>query len=182
MSKVFFTSDLHLGYEDVLDKSIRPFRNINQMTKTIIRNYNRRVSKNDLVYILGDMFYRNVYKENKVFIHKCLQSLNGRKILIMGNHDKWAENEEFRNYFEYIGYNLTIYHESNFIYLSHKPCVNKKMKERNFHLYGHLHDKEEILYNKFRKANFRNVGVDFNDFYPVTFDELNSFRRDYKLG
>ena len=52
------------------------------MEQTLINNWNSRVTKNDEVYILGDMFW---YNEEAP---RILSELKGRKYLILGNHDR----------------------------------------------------------------------------------------------
>ena len=50
----YYIADLHLGHNNIRRMSNRPFTTIEEMDKTIIRNWNSRVSDNDDVYILGD--------------------------------------------------------------------------------------------------------------------------------
>ena len=49
--------------------------------KMIIEKWNKIVSQKDVVYCLGDVFYKNIDEE-------ILRKLNGQKTLILGNHDK----------------------------------------------------------------------------------------------
>ena len=37
---VFFTSDLHLGHEKIIELTGRPFRDVNEMNRVIIENFN----------------------------------------------------------------------------------------------------------------------------------------------
>lgn len=52
---VFFTSDLHIGHENVLRFDSRPFQSVEEMDSEIIRRWNDKVKPGDLVYVLGDM-------------------------------------------------------------------------------------------------------------------------------
>ena len=54
MSKVFFTGDLHFGHENVLAFDHRPFETVEEMDAELIRRWNHKVGKGDLVYVLGD--------------------------------------------------------------------------------------------------------------------------------
>ena len=54
------------------------------MNETIIWNFNSCVKKNDTVYILGDIAHRTSVVE----VNRLISSLNGKKILCKGNHDK----------------------------------------------------------------------------------------------
>lgn len=55
MSKVFFTSDLHFGHENVIKFDNRPFRSVEEMDAELISRWNNKVKKGDLVYVLGDL-------------------------------------------------------------------------------------------------------------------------------
>ena len=57
MSRKFFISDLHFGHNNILKYENRPFKNVEEMDKALIRNWNAVVGKNDEVYVLGDVRY-----------------------------------------------------------------------------------------------------------------------------
>ena len=44
MSKIFYTSDLHFGHNNIIIYENRPFININEMTNKLIRNWNFKVN------------------------------------------------------------------------------------------------------------------------------------------
>jgi calcineurin-like phosphoesterase family protein len=52
--KRFVTSNLQLGRPSAIEKYNRPFKDVDQMTETLISNWNRVVSAGDLVYHLGN--------------------------------------------------------------------------------------------------------------------------------
>ena len=78
----FYISDLHFGHKNILSFDNRPFFTLSEMEQVLISNWNSRVEKNDEVYILGDMFWRNEEAT------RILSELKGRKYLILGNHDR----------------------------------------------------------------------------------------------
>lgn len=78
----FYTSDLHLGHNNVIEFENRPFKDLDEMDKSIIQKWNNKVSKGDSVYILGDLSFYKGEKTNEI-----LRQLNGNKYLITGNHD-----------------------------------------------------------------------------------------------
>ena len=51
---VFFSSDIHLGDEENLKLDLRPFKNIKQFDKQIIKTWNKQANRNDTIYIIGD--------------------------------------------------------------------------------------------------------------------------------
>ena len=52
--KIFFTSDLHFGHENVLKMDNRPFKTVDEMDAELIKRWNKKVNKGDIVYVLGD--------------------------------------------------------------------------------------------------------------------------------
>ena len=91
----YFISDLHLGHENIIRLCERPFSDVDEMNKKLIKNWNNKVTAKDDVYIIGDIAYRS--KED---VSSIVNQLNGRKHLIIGNHDeKNLKNPKFRNCF-----------------------------------------------------------------------------------
>ena len=105
------------------------------MEKTIISNWNSRVSKNDEVYILGDMFWRNDEAP------RILSELKGRKYLILGNHDR--VNAEMAKHFVWCNRGLEmIKDEGQKVVLCHFPIAHwdgQMHTPQTIHLYGHIH-------------------------------------------
>lgn len=57
----FYIADMHLGHKNVLKFDNRPFESVSEMDMVLLENWNKRVSHDDDVYILGDMCYRSEY-------------------------------------------------------------------------------------------------------------------------
>lgn len=67
------------------------------METQLIQNWNNKVESEDIVYIVGDMFY------GKSDYYKVLDSLSSKKILVKGNHEQWIDKyTELEEYFEEI--------------------------------------------------------------------------------
>ena len=88
---IYFTSDLHLGHRGIIAMRNRPFADVEEMNRTLIANFNAVVHKDDTVYILGDLAHHMQVED----VNKIIEKLNGRKILIKGNHDKKKDYEGF---------------------------------------------------------------------------------------
>ena len=71
----YFIADTHFGHENILQLCQRPFESIDAMNEALIAAWNSRVTGNDTVFILGDLFYRCADPE------PILQRLKGRKRL-----------------------------------------------------------------------------------------------------
>ncbi len=81
--EIYFSSDLHLGHRSVIGFQNRPFESVEEMNSGIIHNFNSVVRRDDILYILGDLSYR--IPESQA--NELIKRINGRKILIRGNHD-----------------------------------------------------------------------------------------------
>jgi calcineurin-like phosphoesterase family protein len=82
--QIFFTSDWHLGHDNVIRFDKRPFQDIHHMYEVLVNNYNSTVSEDGICYFLGDIGFGA--KEPMI---KILSRLNSsQKIFIKGNHDK----------------------------------------------------------------------------------------------
>lgn len=78
----YVTADLHLGHFNIIRYTGRPFESLDEMNDTIIRAWNNIVAPDDVVYLLGDITLKN--KNNAI---ELIPLLNGKIILVRGNHD-----------------------------------------------------------------------------------------------
>ena len=107
MQNTWITSDFHFFHYNIL-KFQEERRNILGLNESDMENvdeavekqnqwlielWNKTVKKQDIIYFLGDFSFAN--RENT---EKLLKKLNGKKHLIVGNHDKSLVGLE--NYFE----------------------------------------------------------------------------------
>ena len=116
----YFISDLHLGHENIIKLTKRPFATIEEMNEVLINNWNKVVKEEDDVYIIGDLFYKS--KDN---IEDILSKLKGNKYLILGNHDKeWIDKIDHNKYFKVVTELLTFDDGQRKVTLCHYPMVS----------------------------------------------------------
>jgi len=181
--KEFITSDHHFGHKAILKFTPKRYNDQGQEYKTIeehdqdlIRKWNSIVSPNDLVYHLGDF----AYKCSMSYAQYIFWSLNGRKILILGNHDSKLA-KKFTNSWEEIHQLLRIeVLKSNgvkqSILLGHRPFLTWESKCWHFH--GHTHRNIEHLNNNLKAPDYhsisirKDIGVDTNNGYPYDLQSL----------
>jgi len=155
----FFTADQHFFHKNIIDLCQRPFSGPDKMNKTIIDNYNSVVGKDDVVYFLGDV----CWAEDQQKVKKVIERLNGRKILILGNHDLLKPFAYIYCGFESVHTSLDI---GEYV-LAHDPAVATMDTKRQW-ITGHVHQ----LYKKVN--NVINVGVDVWDFYPINLETIRA--------
>ena len=189
-SEVFFTSDTHFGHSNIIKYCARPFDTTNNMDEALINNWNAKVPKDGIVYHLGDFAWGSIN-----YWEKIREQLNGEIILIYGNHDeKYLNNKRMYKLFKEVIPQKKIWINKIPIYMNHYPflCFGGSYKGlgATWQLFGHVHSNprsEEGLDHK-RLVNCfptqYDVGVDNNNFTPISFDELHSYinNRQMSLG
>jgi calcineurin-like phosphoesterase family protein len=155
MSRVFVTSDLHLGHKN-LAINYRGFETIESHDEYIVQNWNSVVTKRDVVYILGD-----ITLENSRHYH-TLDLLEGKKYVALGNHDSRKHVQELLRYvngvagiFEYKGFCM-----------SHIPIHPLELDRYRGNIHGHTHEKS------FMDQRYFNVCLDVHEYKPVLFQSI----------
>lgn len=80
---MWFTADTHFGHTNILELSHRPFADIREHDEALIAGWNARVGRRDEVWHLGDF----ALGLDEMALSRLFGRLNGRKHLIVGNHD-----------------------------------------------------------------------------------------------
>jgi len=179
----YYISDLHLGHANIIRFCDRPFADVEEMNRMLIDSWNARVHRDDHVYIIGDFAFRS---ESNV--SEYLDQLEGRKHLIVGNHDgKWMRTTDLDKYFESVDLMLEINDGKRMLIMCHYPMMTWP-GSKSFHIYGHIHNNTNDSYwpllCKYDRA--LNASVEINGYQPVTFEELvannERWKREVSIG
>lgn len=155
----WYTSDTHFRHKNILKYCSRPFYTTRHMDLTIMYNWNSRVKPNDEVYHLGDFAFCGV-----TYMREIFNQLNGRKHLIIGNHD---HKKVFNLGWESVSQYKVVNDEGFRLVLMHYPIEDWDDREKeSYHLHGHAHGTAAIKSKRF------DVGVDVQGYKPVTLMEL----------
>lgn len=154
----YFTADPHFGHHNIIKFCNRPFANIDEMDEVMIERWNQRVRESsDDVYVVGD--FANWHDQKRM--QRVFSRLNGRKHLIIGNHDgratlrlPWSSPPRDR-------LKLTV-DDQVFILDHYAQRSWDRMYRGSWHVYGHCHDRLPGV------GRSTDVGVDAWDFYPTT--------------
>ncbi len=160
--KIYIISDMHFGHANIIKYGNRPFKDKYEMDEVITSNWNKVIKKEYYVFVLGDV---SLYGKDRT--KEIISKLNGRKYLIMGNHDRsksikyWLEVG-----FECISkYPVCI---DEFYWFSHEPMyLNSYMPYINIH--GHMHS------NIIDSNQYYNVSVERIGYKPIDFDIIKNF-------
>jgi calcineurin-like phosphoesterase family protein len=170
-SRIWLTADTHFGHANIIKYENRPFQNPDYlasgstefMDSEIIRRWNNVVAKNDKVFHLGDVGFHGKEKMAEI-----LSRLNGRKTLIMGNHDKSRNPQWWRDagFEEVSRYPIII---MEYIVLQHEPPTYFNDATPFYFVYGHVHNTK--LYRTVTKSAAC-VSVERWDYTPVEISKL----------
>lgn len=88
----WFTSDLHLGHENIIKFCSRPFSSVEAMNAELVWRWNMLVNPEDEVFVLGDLALGNIRDSMD-----WAKQLTGNKYLVPGNHDRcWSGHKKVR--------------------------------------------------------------------------------------
>jgi calcineurin-like phosphoesterase family protein len=209
--RIFFTSDLHLGHERIIELCGRPYGSVGEMNMGIVENINATVSSRHSLVILGDVLLGKIEESLKL-----LKEIRAKRVLILpGNHDRFSlayghhgalETQRVKRQLwisEYEGvrrnrslhcvedrvrsaWSTTI--SGRRVLLSHYPYVGDSQPERDRH--RHLRPVDTGLplvhghvHTRWREnGRMLNVGVDVNRFKPVAESEVAEWLASAPMG
>jgi calcineurin-like phosphoesterase family protein len=146
----------HFGHANIIKLAKRPFDSVEEMDYNLVENWNSVVKPEDTVWHLGDFAWHNP----NVFFSK----LNGKKNLIIGNHDpdetlRCAWNRIEDTVFEKI--------DGTWVHMHHYPLAEWQGYFRKaVHLHSHTHG------NLPNVPGRMDVGVERMNYTPVPITEL----------
>lgn len=169
MNNTFLLADSHYHHKNIIDYCKRPFSSVEEMNEVMIDNWNKTVGKYDKGIILGD--FALCVKDKIIEIG---QRLNGKKTIILGNHDRASE----RVYYE-AGFSCVVKYPilvEDFFLLSHEPKF-QSIDATWANIYGHVHNDPKYLDCT---SNSFCVSAERLNYTPISFDEI--YERMKKCG
>lgn len=165
----YVISDLHIGHENIIEYCDRPFRDVDHMNGEIQRRWNETVNEDDTVLILGDF----VYPDSEESPVEWMQWLNGKKLLVRGNHDSAIGQNFPANVVDA----CSVTHGRYQFACEHQPIHGFS----GWQIHGHIHNNDMDTYplvNYGRKTI--NVSAELLDYRPLRMDTLVSMLEDKK--
>jgi len=179
--KIFVSSDHHFYHRNIIKYANRPFdyddeNCVIDNAKLMIARHNEVISNNDYSILVGDLSAS--LRDRREHFSELLKLLNGKKILVRGNHD--YENDDFYINSGFIAVLETI--EIGEYFFSHYPCYESRWttpKEKEHIkllkqtkckkiIHGHIHNKDSNLWVT-DGCERTNVCVDYtpDNFYSI---------------
>lgn len=164
---IFFIADTHFDHANIMRYCHRPFKNVKDMNRTLVRNWNNIVKPRDTVYFLGDWSFGRDSKPARYWIRR----LHGKIFSIKGSHDKKTKGVRFysRKVIYYGGYKFLLIH-------------NPRERPENWDgwvIHGHEHNNNTVLYPFINgKRKTINVSVELINYRPISINSLLSLNID----
>jgi len=164
---IFLIADTHFDHANIMRYCHRPFKNVKDMNRTLVRNWNNIVKPRDTVYFLGDWSFGRGSKPARYWIRR----LHGKIISIKGSHDKKTKGVRFysRKVIYYGGYKFLLIH-------------NPGERPENWDgwvIHGHKHNNNTVLYPFINgKRKTINVSVELINYRPISINSLLSLNID----
>lgn len=186
-SRIYFTSDLHIGHAKAIEFTNRPFADVEEMDRKLIENINETVGVDDDLWILGDFVFRG----GKDRVREVRDQIHCKNVhLVRGNHDRdYTRDGIFTSVNDYVELNTRF---GKFM-LFHYPILDWDSSHHGtIHLHGHIHSTGEYNAENMKRTlgslfayghgkegeiweqplRMYDVGVDANDYRPVSMMEL----------
>ena len=178
-SRVWSTSDLHLGHDKPFIWEARGFDSVQEMNQTIIKNLQKTITKpTDELYICGDVTLGEINRE-------LLWQIPGRVHVILGNHDTDVRAQVYKDlgwsvsYGERIKYTDGTQKGQMSFLLTHYPTLTAnpgdKISQWVINISGHTHSSQKW---KSEYPFIYNVSCDANDCSPVALSTIVNFMKE----
>ena len=174
MSRLLFTSDLHLGHKNIC-KYRTQFSSPEEHDNTLYENLSTNVRKGDTLYLLGDIAFTFEWLEK-------IKQINCRhKLLVCGNHDT-ERGIKMKHLVDVYDDVVALTSKRNY-WISHCPIHPQEMRGKLGCVHGHLHSKKvkmkdpmgydtPISGSLVSDHRYLNVCVEHTNYKPITFEQL----------
>jgi len=199
---IHYTSDLHFGHSNILTYApqrrtylgLSETDGVVEMNEALVRLWNAQVAVDDTVYVIGDFAMGKVAETINY-----ARRLKGRKILVMGNHDRphpimhkrpeqtleW--HRVYSEFFETLSMGMTHTFDGVTAHVCHFPYEGDHTEEERYTSYrppnlglplvhGHVHDMWATNGNQF------NVGIDAWDGQFISAKQIGDYFRSLGFG
>lgn len=177
-TRVWVTSDLHLGHDKPFIWQARGFNSVQEMNQIIIKNLQEVITEpTDELYICGDVTLGEIDRE-------LLQQIPGHIHIILGNHDTDTREQVYKDLGwsvslgERIKYSESTKQQMSFL-LTHYPTLTAnpgdKPNQCVVNISGHTHSPQKW---KPEYPFIYNAACDANNCRPVELSTIVNFMKE----
>lgn len=168
---VWVWSDLHLGHDNIIRYTNRPFADAETMDSALYENWAATVGNDDELIIVGDLAMRTAVGTHTW--QRVRHGPGGKKRLVIGNHDLTGSGSLRVDGFDEIGAALFMDGDPPLVF-THIPLT--RVPEGCVNIHGHTHNETP------RDSRHINVSVEQLDYRPVALTRLSVLARDLVAG
>ncbi len=158
--EVMFTSDNHFGHANIIKHCDRPFKDAHHMNVEMTDRWNAVVRPDQTVFHIGDFAFRGRDAQH------YLDMLNGKVILIRGNHDR-PNNDKFFHEVHDLA-ELVVDKDQRIIMCHYAMRTWNHSFRGSWMIHGHSHGTLPLLMD--RKS--LDMGVDCWNYTPISYPQL----------
>jgi calcineurin-like phosphoesterase family protein len=170
-----FTSDPHYGHRNIISHCNRLFLSTEHMREELIARYNSVVPPDGVTLWGGDCFFCPMSEAATI-----MSRLNGRKILVLGNHDKNSGRMSSLG-FDVVAKELVIDICGVTVRINHYPCQDDRFPDRcpvlkpfEMLIHGHTHSPNKV------NGRQIHIGVDAWAYAPASLQEIEELVNEIK--
>ena len=171
---IYGLSDSHFLHDNILkftyDKEktllLRPeFASIEDMDNKMRSLWNHTIRPEDIVIHIGDLVWTKGSSER---IKELIKSLNGRKILVRGNHDRKSYSWYLSNGIDFVCDRFHWDYNGKRILFVHNPdhCDSSEYSRYDIILFGHVHRNRPFI-SHMDNTYFVNMSVEQIKYRPM---------------
>ena len=164
-------SDLHLGHENIIRYTNRPFADIEEMNASLYANWDDAVGEDDILIFVGDVAMRTALCE--ATWQRVREGPGRAKILVIGNHDLTGSGQLRVDGFDDICSVLCIDGDVPLVF-THMPLAAVPVGCANVH--GHTHDAAPT------RSPHINVSVEQLAYGPVPLGRIRALAKELVAG
>ena len=164
-------SDLHLGHENIIRYTNRPFRDVEEMNARLYANWDDAVREDDILIFVGDVAMRTALCD--ATWQRIREGPGRAKILVVGNHDLTGSGSLRVDGFDDICSVLCIGGDVPLVF-THMPLAAVPDGCANVH--GHTHNAAPA------RSPHINVSVEQLAYRPVQLDRIEALAKRLIAG
>ena len=173
---IFFISDTHFGHEAPYNKFLkndkvtllRPHGSAEAGDTAMVENWNRVVKPDDRVYHLGD-----VTMSHKASALEIFRKLNGKKVLIKGNHDV-AKLSAYAEHFN----DVRSIHHFDGVVITHVPLHPGSLSRWGTNVHGHTHANSVTDIQGNKDPRYLCVSVEQINYTPISLEQVKKLIKE----
>jgi len=175
---IYVIADNHFNHWNINKYCSRGFKDLQDMNSTMIKRWNKIVRPEDLVIHIGDLVFTKGSSEE---IKKIIKSLNGRKILIKGNHDRKSYSYYLTNGIDFVCERMIWEFNKKKVLFIHSPheITFNDYRTCKYIIHGHSHNKGQFIHKR-KQCRIINVSVENINYTPMSLITLlNRLQQGY---